>query len=84
MLACGLHRYHLEEVRAEWCYSLADACQRLAHDEQVGLFWGILCGQVQEQVYHHQVDSVLALHAAVKLADPLDKVNMVVVSTDLL
>ncbi|XP_045110869.1 translin-associated factor X-interacting protein 1-like [Portunus trituberculatus] len=66
-------RYHLEEVRAEWCYSLADACQRLAHDEQVGLFWGILCGQVQEQVYHHQVDSVLALHAAVKLADPLDK-----------
>ncbi|KAK7070358.1 hypothetical protein SK128_012912 [Halocaridina rubra] len=28
-------RYHLEEVRAEWCYSLADACQRLAHEEQV-------------------------------------------------
>ncbi|XP_063872942.1 uncharacterized protein LOC135107201 isoform X1 [Scylla paramamosain] len=73
MLACGHRRYHLEEVRAEWCYSLADACQRLAHDEQVGLFWGILCGQVQEQVYHHQVDSVLALHAALRLADPLDK-----------
>lgn len=43
---------------------------------QVGLFWGILCGQVQEQVYHHQVDSVSALQAALRLADPLDKVNV--------
>ncbi|XP_050714619.1 translin-associated factor X-interacting protein 1-like [Eriocheir sinensis] len=66
-------RYHLEEVRAEWCYSLADACQRLAHDEQVGLFWGILCGQVQEEVYHYQVDSVLTLQAALRAADPHDK-----------
>ncbi|XP_071538586.1 translin-associated factor X-interacting protein 1-like [Panulirus ornatus] len=66
-------RYHLEEVRAEWCYSLADACQRLAHEEQIGLFWGILCGQVEEQVYHHQVDSVKALYAALRSRDPEDK-----------
>ncbi|XP_045595105.2 translin-associated factor X-interacting protein 1 [Procambarus clarkii] len=66
-------RYHLEEVRAEWCYSLADACQRLAHEEQIGLFWGILCGQVEEQVYHHQVDSIIALYEALKARDPLDK-----------
>ncbi|KAK4301082.1 hypothetical protein Pmani_026752 [Petrolisthes manimaculis] len=62
-------RYHLEEVRAEWCYSLADACQRLAHEEQVGLFWGILCGQVQEQVYHHHVDTINDLYSALTHAD---------------
>ena len=44
---------------------------------QVGLFWGILCGQVQEQVYHHQVDSVLALLAALKATDTLDKVTWI-------
>ncbi|XP_042881469.1 translin-associated factor X-interacting protein 1-like [Penaeus japonicus] len=65
-------RYHLEEVRAEWCYSLADACQRLAHEEQIGLFWGILCGQVQEEVYHHQVDIVQSLYGALKSRDPQD------------
>ncbi|XP_068200563.1 translin-associated factor X-interacting protein 1-like [Palaemon carinicauda] len=62
-------RYHLEEVRAEWCYSLADGCQRLAHEEQIGLFWGILCGQVQEQVYHHQVNIVNNLYNALKSKD---------------
>ncbi|XP_069948667.1 translin-associated factor X-interacting protein 1-like [Cherax quadricarinatus] len=66
-------RYHMEEVRAEWCYSLADACQRLAYEEQIGLFWGILCGQVQEQVYHHQVDSVNNLYDVLKSRDPEDK-----------
>ncbi|KAL7636418.1 UNVERIFIED_CONTAM: hypothetical protein RMT77_013193 [Armadillidium vulgare] len=47
-------RYHIEEIRAEWCYSLVDACQRLAHEEEIGLFWGIICGQIQEDIYHHQ------------------------------
>ncbi|ROT70056.1 putative translin-associated factor X-interacting protein 1-like [Penaeus vannamei] len=65
-------RYHLEDVRAEWCYSLADACQRLAHEEQIGLFWGILCGQVQEEVYHYQVDIVQSLYSALKSRDPQD------------
>ncbi|XP_076060299.1 translin-associated factor X-interacting protein 1-like [Oratosquilla oratoria] len=62
-------RYHLEEVRAEWCYSLADACQRLAHEEQVGLFWGILCGQVQEEVHHHQTRVVHQLREALRAKD---------------
>ncbi|XP_066938894.1 translin-associated factor X-interacting protein 1-like [Macrobrachium rosenbergii] len=66
-------RYHLEEVRAEWCYSLADGCQRLAHEEQIGLFWGILCGQVQEQVYHYQVDIVNNLYNTLKSKDSSEK-----------
>ncbi|XP_064116936.1 translin-associated factor X-interacting protein 1-like isoform X2 [Macrobrachium nipponense] len=66
-------RYHLEEVRAEWCYSLADGCQRLAHEEQIGLFWGILCGQVQEQVYHYQVDIVNNLYNILKSKDSSEK-----------
>lgn len=30
-------RYHIEVIRAEWCYSLVDACQRLAHEEEVSI-----------------------------------------------
>lgn len=52
---------------------------------QVGLFWGILCGQVQEQVYHHQVDSLLTLHAALRAADLPNKVRLLILfSTPLL
>ncbi|XP_018025367.1 translin-associated factor X-interacting protein 1-like [Hyalella azteca] len=67
------HRYHLPEMRAEWCYSLADACQRLAHDDQVGLFWGIATGQVEEAVYHHQADTAEALLATFRNNDILNK-----------
>ncbi|XP_015598134.1 translin-associated factor X-interacting protein 1 isoform X2 [Cephus cinctus] len=45
-------RYHLPIMRYEWIYNLYNACQRLMYDAQIGLFWGVLWGDVAEDVYH--------------------------------
>ena len=37
---------------------------------QVGLFWGILCGQVEERIYHIQCDVVENLWLNIKNFDP--------------
>lgn len=45
-------RYHLPLLRYEWIYNLYYACQRLVYDDQIGLFWDILWGNVAEDAYH--------------------------------
>ncbi|XP_048509725.1 uncharacterized protein LOC125500588 [Athalia rosae] len=45
-------RYHLPLLRYEWIYNLYYACQRLVYDDQIGLFWDILWGNVTEDAYH--------------------------------
>ncbi len=42
-------------------YNLRDACQRYRNSEQINLFWGILTGQIEELVYHHQMKSISQL-----------------------
>ncbi|XP_015510123.2 translin-associated factor X-interacting protein 1 [Neodiprion lecontei] len=45
-------RYHISLLRYEWIYNLYYACQRLVYDDQIGLFWNILWGNVVEEAYH--------------------------------
>ena len=42
-------------------YNLRDACLRYRHSEQINLFWGIITGQIEELVYHHQMTSIARL-----------------------
>jgi len=42
-------------------YNLHDACQRYRNSEKINLFWGILTGQIEELVYHHQMRSISQL-----------------------
>jgi hypothetical protein len=42
-------------------YNLRDACQRYRNSEQINLFWGIITGQIEELVYHHQMKSISQL-----------------------
>ncbi len=39
-------RFGLEQMVVEWAYNMHDAAQRYSHDEHIGLFWGILTGDV--------------------------------------
>ena len=47
----------------------------LALHFQIGLFWGIACGQVQEKVYHHQADTIAKIKATLAKYDLQNKVN---------
>ncbi|KAK3085940.1 hypothetical protein FSP39_011055 [Pinctada imbricata] len=54
-----LHRrFAMEQMRVEWGYNLHDACQRYSHDESIGQFWGVLEGNVDEEVYHSQMAKI--------------------------
>jgi hypothetical protein len=48
-------------IAIEMGYNLRDACQRYQNSEQINLFWGILTGQIEELVYHHQMKSISQL-----------------------
>ena len=54
-------RCHSKAIALEMGYNLRDACQRYCHSEQINLFWGILAGQIEEFVYHHQMQSISQL-----------------------
>ena len=41
-------RFDLDQMIVEWGYNLHDACQRYAHDENIGLFSGVLTEEVLE------------------------------------
>ena len=54
-------RCHSKAIAIEMGYNLRDACERYSHSEQINLFWGILTGQIEEFVYHHQMQSISQL-----------------------
>ncbi|KAJ8302492.1 hypothetical protein KUTeg_018888 [Tegillarca granosa] len=47
-----------EQVALEWGYNLHDACQRYSHDEHIGLFWGVLENEIDEEIYHSQLQKI--------------------------
>jgi len=51
-------RFNSKMIAIEMGYNLRDACQRYQNSEQINLFWGILTGQIEEFVYHHQMRSI--------------------------
>lgn len=48
-------RFSLSQMVIEWAYNLHDACQRYSHDENIGMFWNIINGDGDEEVYHEQL-----------------------------
>ena len=39
----------------EMCYNIRDACHRYRNHYEIDLFWKILTGQIEENVYHDQM-----------------------------
>lgn len=57
-----LEKYcHSTDMAIELGYNLRDACERYHHSEQINLFWGILTGQIEEYVYHYQMQCIAQL-----------------------
>lgn len=54
-------RFDSKLIAIEMGYNLRDACQRYRNSEQINLFWGIITGQIEEFVYHHQMKSISQL-----------------------
>ncbi|XP_052229726.1 translin-associated factor X-interacting protein 1-like isoform X2 [Dreissena polymorpha] len=54
-------RFGLEQMIVEWGYNLHDACQRYSHDEHIGLFSGVLTEEIDEEIYHHQLQLIQKL-----------------------
>ncbi|XP_047536467.1 translin-associated factor X-interacting protein 1-like [Vanessa atalanta] len=44
-------RYHQPSIRAEWAYNLCAAAEQMLDEPQVKLFWGVLHGQLSEDIY---------------------------------
>lgn len=51
-------RFAMEQMKVEWAYNLHDACQKYSSDELVGLFWGVLENNVDEEIYHDQMTKI--------------------------
>jgi hypothetical protein len=50
-------------------YNIKDACQRYRNNYEINLFWQILTGQVEENVYHYQMkEFARILQYLIKLA----------------
>lgn len=45
----------------EWSYNLDNACQRYTHDEKLQVFYEVLCGHLDEQLYYIQMQYILSL-----------------------
>ncbi|XP_045191892.2 translin-associated factor X-interacting protein 1-like [Mercenaria mercenaria] len=67
-------RFGLEQMIIEWGYNLHDACQRYAHDEHIGLFHGVLTEEIDEEVYHNQLQLIQKLMNHLTTID-MDKGN---------
>ncbi|CAB3982888.1 Hypothetical predicted protein [Paramuricea clavata] len=65
-------RFGAESMTFEWAYNLQDACVRYQHDPRIGLFHGILSGEVDEALYHDQRAMFKKLSDALMAADPGD------------
>ncbi|KAK2189473.1 hypothetical protein NP493_106g07058 [Ridgeia piscesae] len=54
-------RFSLPQMVAEWAYNLNDACMRYSHDEAINMFASILNDEMDEVIYHNQLDGVTKL-----------------------
>ncbi|ELT95990.1 hypothetical protein CAPTEDRAFT_174103 [Capitella teleta] len=54
-------KFPLQQMSVEWAYNLQDACQRYAHDENIGLFWNVLSEKGDEELYHGQLQLIAKL-----------------------
>ncbi|XP_041376142.1 translin-associated factor X-interacting protein 1-like [Gigantopelta aegis] len=62
-------RFALDQMVVEWGYNLEDACKRYENDENIGQFYGILTGKIDEETFHAQIQRVQQLITALTKAD---------------
>ncbi|GFN79179.1 translin-associated factor x-interacting protein 1 [Plakobranchus ocellatus] len=62
-------RFPLQQIVVEWAYNLHDACQRYSHDDIIGLFWKVLDGKADEEIFHSQL---LTIHSLLTQMTKLD------------
>ncbi|CAF1462249.1 unnamed protein product [Adineta steineri] len=48
-------RFNNKEIAIEISYNMQDACNRYQNNYEINLFWQILIGQVEENVYHDEM-----------------------------
>ena len=48
-------RFSNEETAIEIVYNIKDACNRYRNTYEINLFWQILTGQTEENVYHYEM-----------------------------
>ncbi|CAF4110686.1 unnamed protein product, partial [Adineta steineri] len=48
-------RFNNKEIAIEISYNMQDACNRYRNNYEINLFWQILIGQVEENVYHDEM-----------------------------
>lgn len=56
MISYFERRFH--SCAIEMGYNLRDACKRYRTSQEISLFWGIVTGQREEMVYHHQMKCI--------------------------
>ncbi|CAF2969513.1 unnamed protein product [Rotaria sp. Silwood2] len=48
-------RFNSKEIAIEICYNIKDACNRYQNRYEINLFWQILTGQIEENVYYYEM-----------------------------
>lgn len=48
-------RFNSKELAIEISYNIKDACYRYRNNYEINLFWQILTGQIEENVYHYEM-----------------------------
>lgn len=48
-------RFNSKEIAIEMSYNIKDACTRYRNNYEINLFWQILTGQIEENVYHYEM-----------------------------
>ncbi|XP_069112675.1 translin-associated factor X-interacting protein 1-like [Argopecten irradians] len=74
-------RFAMPQMKIEWGYNLQDACERYAHDDLIGLFWGVLTFNIDEEIYHDQMNKIEQLLNHLTNAD-MEKGNQEKISKD--
>nr|XP_002739306.1 PREDICTED: translin-associated factor X-interacting protein 1-like [Saccoglossus kowalevskii] len=64
-----LRRFAIGDVVVEWGYNLQDAAKRFQEDDRIGLFYGILNEEIDEEVYHDQMQTLAKLMQVLTKAD---------------
>ncbi len=50
-----IKRFASRDIAIEISYNIRDACHRYRNYYEINLFWQILTGQIEENVYHYEM-----------------------------
>jgi hypothetical protein len=65
-----IKRFDSRDTAIEMSYNIRDACHRYRNHYEINLFWQILTGQIEENVYHYEMkEFARILQCLIKLGD---------------